>query len=167
MPKTLHRDISTGDVLHLWRFNEYISHDRNFLWYIIFSFLGIGLVVYAIWTDNYLFAFIIVLVGIILFIQSKQSSPEVQCAITEGGVILGDKFYGYGEFEEFFIVHQPPDISVLFIETKDVYRPNISIPLVENDPMDIRSSLREFLPENLEKDEEPLSELVTRLWRIQ
>jgi len=166
MPKTISPNMAIGEVLHLWKIKEYDSYARGYLWYTIVAVFGLAFVGYGIYTDNFLFAFVIVLFGIILFLQAKQKSPEIQCAITEMGVLVGDKFYHYSELDEFFIVYEPPQVKNLYFETKDMYRPKIILPLDETDPIEIRSSLREFLPENPDKEEETISEVLRRGWKL-
>jgi|GEM_PF-666301 len=167
MPQTLHENLSIGEVLHFWKFREYDNHDRSVRWYAIMTILFIALLAYGVFTDNFLFSVIIILFSVILFLQSNQKAPEIQCAVTDEGLILGDKFYGYPEFDEFFIIHDDAqDLSVLFIDTKNSIRPQLVLPISEHDPIEIRSSLREFLPENLEQDEEPLLHFIGRTWKI-
>lgn len=157
----------TGNILHQWTMQEYSRHDRGTLWHILMITVGLILVIYALVTDNFLFALIIILFGIILFLQSHQDAPQVPFAITELGIVVGARFYAYSEFESFYIIMNPlENVSTLFLDTKSALRPTIRVPLLDNDPLEIRTTLREFLVEDIEKEEEPLSETVARRWKI-
>jgi len=166
MPQAVTEQTLTGDVIHEWVVREYDRHDRGQLWYIGMTLAGMALVIYAVVTGNFLFALIIILAAIILFLQHHQEAQEVLFQITETGIVVGTKFYEYSELDSFYIIFNPPDVKTLFIETKSAVRPLVRIPLMDNNPLEIRNLMQEFLPEDLEKEEEPLSDTFARKWKI-
>jgi len=121
-------------------------------------------VVYALATDNFLFAIIIILSAIILFLQSAVEPSHVPFAITELGIVLGNKFYAYNEFRAFYMIYNL-NTQTLFFDTKSAIRPDLRIPMVDVDPMDVREALQDMLEEDLEK-EEPLADRAARRWKI-
>jgi len=159
-------DIRIGDVYFAWSIPEYEEHDRTRAWFVIMLVAGALFVLYAIVTSNFLFALIVVLFGIILFLQSHQKPIIIPFQITELGIVLNNRFYPYDELQEFFMVYSPPDVKMLFVETKSHTRPRLRIPLMDMDPNEIRATLREFLPENVEKAEEPFSDMFARKWML-
>ncbi|PIR03851.1 MAG: hypothetical protein COV59_04255 [Candidatus Magasanikbacteria bacterium CG11_big_fil_rev_8_21_14_0_20_39_34] len=167
MPKYITEDTPVGDVYHIWDVEEYTQHQRGKWWYIMVFLFSLLFIFYGLKTQNFLFALIVVLTAIIVFLQTKQIAPKYQFAITDSGIVVGNKIYSYNELDEFFIVYQPPEVKILFVETKDLYRPKIRIPIdSEVDPMDVRHALRAFLPENLEREDEPLSDKLVRRWKL-
>ncbi|MFZ2190491.1 MAG: hypothetical protein WA057_06540 [Candidatus Magasanikiibacteriota bacterium] len=166
MPEKITEDTLTGDMLHEWTIQEYEQHDRGRLWYIIMIALGLGFVLIGIFTGNFLFSLIIILAGIIIFLQSNQAPLQVSFKITELGIVIGNRFYKYSEFLDFYIIYQPPRVKTLFLETNSALRPLVRIPLLDKNPVDVRHSLLEFLTENLEKEDEPLSDRIARNWQI-
>jgi len=166
MPKKIDEDILTGDTLHEWTIQEYEQHDRGVGWYIVMILAGLALVLFALLTGNFLFALIIVLFGIIMFLQSHQVPPQVPFKITELGVILNNRFYAWSEFTGFYIIYQPPHVKTLFIETDSAFRPLLRIPLLDIDPISVRNTMQDYLEEDLEKEEEPMSDRFARNWRI-
>lgn len=167
MPKVLTEDLLIGEPIHEWMVKEYSRVNRGPWWYITMITLGIIFVVYALWTDNFLFALIVILFGIILYLQSNQESPEVVFAITDLGVVVGHKFYTFREFNSFYIIYQPPEVKTLFLQTKSAFRPIVRVPLEDMNPVEVRSTLLQYLEEDVEKQEEPLGDLVSRRWKIQ
>jgi hypothetical protein len=117
-------------------------------------------------TGNFLFALIIILFAIILFLQSHQTPPQVPFRITELGVIINNRFYIWSEFKDFYIIYEPPAVKTLFLVTVSNFRPALRIPLLDKNPIEIRQTLKEFLTEDVEKEEEPLSDRMTRNWRL-
>lgn len=166
MPQTINERTLLGDVLHEWTIQEYEQHERGMPWYALMILLGLGMVIYGVMTGNFLFALIIILFAIILFLQSHQTPLQVVFQITELGVVVGGRFYPYSEFNSFYVIYQPPEVKTLFLETKSVFRPLLRIPLLDKNPVEIKHTLREFLPEDAEKEEEPLADRVARNWRI-
>ncbi len=166
MPKPLDQQTNLGEVLHEWTIQEYEQHARGLPWYVISIILGIGLVFYGILTGNFLFSLIIILFAIILFLQSHQAPPQVRFQIAELGVVIGNRFYNYSEFDSFYIIYNPPEIKTLFLETKSPFRPKIVVPFLDQDPVEIRQTLRAYVAEDTEKEDEPLGERIARNWRI-
>ncbi len=166
MPKPVTSESQIGDTLFAWTVSEYDQHDRGTVWYSIVGSLGFLLVVFAIWSDNFLFALIIILSAVILFLQSHQDPPQVPFRITELGVMVNDRFYLYSEFENFYLIYQPPEIKTLFLDTKSALRPTLRIPLLDMNPVEIRHTLREYLPEDTEKEEEPMTDTIARRWKL-
>lgn len=166
MPKPLSQQPQTGAVLHEWAVREYEEHPRSPYWYIVMIILGILLVAYGFFTGNFLFALIIILAGIIVFLQSYEEPIQIPFRITELGIIISNRFYSYSEFEHFAIVYHPPEVKTLYLDTKSFSKPLIRIPLQDQNPVAIRHTLQEFLLEDLEREEEPLSDRIARNWGI-
>jgi hypothetical protein len=166
MPKPLDEQTLTGNILHQWTIQEYEQHKRGVLWYVLVISFGMFFVIFGFVTNNFLFALIIILSAIILFIQSKQSSPQVDILIAELGIIVGQRFYPYSELKSFFIIYQPPEVKTLFIDTKNSIRPMLRIPILDQNPVDIRNDLLDFLDEDLEQENEPISDTFARRWKI-
>ncbi len=166
MPKVVDESMIMGNTLLEWSIAEYEEHIRPTAWYVIMTILGSFLVGYAILTDNFMFAIIIVLFAIIVFLQSHQKPIVVPFRITELGIIINNRLYQYSELKDFYIIYQPPQIKMLFIETEASLRPRLRIPLMDTNPNEVRELLLEFLEENVEKEEEPFSDKVAREWKI-
>ncbi|MBU0597077.1 hypothetical protein KJ641_03470 [Patescibacteria group bacterium] len=166
MPIKIEEDTIVGSLKFEWTIQEYDQHERNRAWYFFMLVVGFILIIQAVLTGNFLFALIIILFAIILFLQSHQEPLQVPFQITELGIIISDRFYTWKEFESFYIIYQPPQVKTLFLETGSIWRPILRIPLLDNNPIEIKHTLREFLAEDLEKEEEPISDQLGRNWRI-
>lgn len=166
MPEQITEKTLIGDIQHEWTIQEYEQRSRSRAWYILAIVFGIGMVLVGIFTGNFLFSLIIILFSIILFLQSHQPAPQISFKISELGIIVGNRFYPFSELTEFFIVYNPlEDVKTLFIETKSVLRPILRVPLLDENPLEIKQILSQYLAENIEK-EEPLSDRLARNWRL-
>lgn len=166
MPQVLQDNTMIGDIIEEWEVKEYEHYTHPMAWYVIMGSIGSLLLLYSIITGNLLFSAIIILSGIILFLQNNQSAQTVPVAITDLGIVIGNRFYGYKELDSFFLVYQPPQVKILFIETKSSLRPMLRIPLLDQNPIALRGTLRKYLKEDLDKEEEPASDKLARWWQI-
>ena len=156
----------TGDVLYQWSVQEYQHYHRATAWYIIMILGGLLFILYGLFSGNFLFSLIIILFAIIIFLQSHQEPPQIPFQITGLGIIVSDRFYSYNELDGFYIIYQPPAVKTLYIETQGFYRPILHIPLLDQNPVEIRHALQQFLEEDLEKEEEPIADKIGRSWGI-
>lgn len=166
MPKQIKTTTEAGETLFAWTVQEYDQHERGMVWYSIVGTIGLLLIVFGIWSDNFLFALIIILASVILFLQSHQAPPQVPFRITETGIMINNRLYLYSEFEAFYIIYQPPEVKTLFLDTKSPFRPILRIPLLDMNPLEIRQTLRQYLSEDTEKEEEPLTDTIARRWKL-
>lgn len=166
MAQKITEDTIIGDILFEWNVPEYEKHEKSSTWIIIATIVAIALIIFGIWTNNYLFALIVVLGGIILYLWHHEDPLEVPFAITELGVVIGNKFYSYSDIDAFFIIYDPPEVKKLFFETNSKIRPLIRVPIKEQNPVEIRHALKKYLPEDIEKEEEPLTDELARKWKI-
>ncbi len=167
MSQIIQENTVLGNPLHEWTIQEYEQYERGRRWYIVMGILGGLSLVYALFTGNFLFALVIVLFGIIMFLQSHQTPPQLPFVITDLGIILGRRFHPYTDLQNFSIVYRPPEVKVIFFETKSMLEPTLRIPILDADPVEIRYSLLEYLPENAEREDEPLSDQIARNLRLQ
>lgn len=166
MPQQLSQQTLIGDVAHLWEVKEYEQHDRPWSWYVFMLSLGLFFVLYGMFTGNFLFSLVIILSGIIFFLQSKQSPQMVPIFISELGIGIGNKFYKYSELNSFYIIFRPHEIKMLYIETESTLSPLLRIPLDGNNPLEVRATLEKYLDEDYQKEEEPVSEAFVRGWKL-
>ena len=166
MPTKLGEGVLIGDVIHQWTIQEYNQHQRGVRWYIIMITVGMLFIIYGLMFNNFLFSLIIILAGIIMFVQSHQTAPQVLFQITELGIVVGHKFYNYSELKNFFIVYQPPEVKNLFFQTDSSVHPILIVPLLDINPVNVRQTLLEFMEEDLSAEKEPLSVTIARRWRM-
>jgi len=167
MPKDITKeDAVIGEVIYQWAVKEYNSHDRDRRWYVLTGITGVALFVYAIIAANYLFALILVLFGIILYMHDLLEPMEVNFAITSTGIILGKKYYRYNELKNFWMIYNPPEVKNLYFSTQNLAKHRLQVPLLNNDPRPIRDYLNKFVMEDLEEEEEPMSDRFGRLFKL-
>ncbi len=157
---------NTGDIVFDWVVNEYEKHERSRRWYVIMAVVGIALLLFSVISGNYLFALIVVLFGIILFLQDMLQPAEVPFAITEAGIVVGNNYYPFKEITSYWMVYNPPEIKNIYFSTNSVLRHRLQVPLLDNDPRPIKDFLNQFIIEDLDQEEEPLSDRLGRMFKL-
>jgi len=156
-----------GKVLLQWMFPEYDKPQRGKWWYVItFTIAGL-LLFYSLKDSNFLFALIILLFALIIFTHHRTDPLDIPFAVYEMGIQIGDRFYFFREINAFAIVYEPPTVKRLYIKPKgNVIRNEISIPLLTQNPLAVRSLLLDYLDEDLEHDKESAADIATRIFKL-
>ena len=155
-----------GTPLVSWETWERPPSERSKSWYIIASVIGALLLVLCVITANYLFAVIILMMGIILLMNGIKRPKRVEVHITDMGIVFGNTYHDYKDIKEFAIVYEPPIVKTLYVDFNSVLHPMISIPLEDIDPNAVRETLLPFAFENLEREEETLTDILRRLYKM-
>jgi hypothetical protein len=168
MPRDISREqVALGTIAHQWIINEYAQYHRSRAWYITMISLGVALLAYALITGNNSFAVIIVLIGVVLYLHEQQKPLELNIALTDAGVVIGRHLYRYNEFESFWIVYEPGEVKSLYFMVNGLVKNRLSVPLGDVDPRPIKRYLGQFILENTQEEEEPFTDKLTRLFKIQ
>jgi len=153
-------------ILIDWDFPEFSKYERGKKWYLLVIILVTLFLLYAIWTKNILFAIILVLAAFIGVVQHFQKPVMVDAAITEDGVVIGNKFYAYEDLEKFWIIYKPEIAKLLYLDFKNPLKRRLAIPLEEVDPLKVRSILQQYLEEDLEREEEELGDSLAKVLKM-
>ncbi len=149
-----------------WTIPEYREHERGKRWYIAAIAAAALLLLYSVLTANFLFAIILILAILIMAMHDRRVAPQVTFEIAGHGINVGEAHYSYNAFKSFWMYYEPDEAKTLFFEFKSGVRPRLSIPLQNKNPIRVRSILLAHLPEDVERENEPLSEQLIRLLKL-
>ncbi|MFH1997146.1 MAG: hypothetical protein ABII94_00410 [Patescibacteria group bacterium] len=150
-----------------WEVLEYEKYERSKIWYVVASLVAALLLLYSILTSNFLFAIIIVASVIIIILHDGQEPTLIKIDLTDEGVIVGKKFYDYDEIKNFSIIYKPrQDVKNLYFEFQNSFKHRLSIPLNNIDPLRVRDTLLQYIEEDLERTNQPLSEGLAQLFKL-
>ncbi len=167
MPKDIHKEeVNPGKVVFEWTVKEYEEQERERRWYYLMGVIAVALIVYALVSQNYLFALVVVLFGIILFLQDIQKPKEIYFALTESGMIVSSRFYRFSEIKNFWLIYNPPTVKSLYFTLNSLVKHRLQIPLLDYDPRPIRDFLSQYLEEDLEQEDEPVSDKLGRILKL-
>jgi hypothetical protein len=155
-----------GLIYASWVFPEYPRYERGFVWFLVVLLIGVGLLLYALISGNFLFAIIILMFALVIYMAAAGEPADVRFSVTEEGVELGRSFYPYKEIRNFWFVYEPPHVKNLYIDFKSSVQPRLTIDLRDQNPNEVRRALSRYLVEDLNEEDEPLSELLGRMFKI-
>jgi len=156
-----------GEALVEWRIPEYDRYERPKMWYLIAIIVALTALIIGFWVKNYLFVIIIVLSSLIIILNEGREPEEIDFAIHDEGLVLGKRFIDYSELSNFSIIYKPrQNTKKLYFEFESALRPRLSIYIDNANPLKIRDILLNYLQEDLERENEPLSESLARLFRL-
>lgn len=158
---------SLGMEIVTWETPEYHQHDRPTWWYIVYAIIAIGLVIFSLSTNNFLFAIIIVIGSFVVILHDARSPQNVLISLTTEGIIVGNRFYDYDQIRHFAIVYKPThNLKRLYFDFKSITQHRLSLALHDTNPLFVRENLLKYLPEDLQRTDEPLSEYLSRLLKL-
>ncbi len=155
-----------SDALISWEFSEFEEYARSNGWFVWFGILAALLIGIALFTDNYLFAVIIVLSSLILFLQNWSRPNRLRFSVSPSGIKIGAKNVPMKAVKEFWIAYDPPKVKRIYFEFHSALQPTLGIPLEDTNPLEVRSILLNYLPENLEREDELTSDTLARLLKL-
>ena len=157
-------EANRGATIKEWTFASYEMHERGRSWFVAASVVAAILLIYAFFTKNFLFAVILVMVAVVLYLQKSRAPEQLSCAITEQGIVLHDRFTAYEDLKDFWVVDEAGPRGTLYIDVPGI-RPRIVVPISDHDAAAIRDELRKHLPESAERDE-PFADLMGRVLKL-
>ena len=155
-----------GTALRHWVIAEYTQHERGRSWYVVASLVAAGLLIWALITNNFLFAVLIMLTVIILLVRHSEMPPQLMVSVFEDGIQVGEGFYPFKDLKSFWIIYEPPEVKMLYFDFKNAWRPRLPIPLQDENPIEVRRLLLKYLEEDLSRESEPTSDALSRLLRL-
>lgn len=146
------------NILISWAAPEFNKYEKSFMWYLVCGLIAAIVFIIAIFTKNYIFAFIVLLLSFLFFTYTKKNPRQIEFSIAEEGIFIDEKLCAFNEIISFWIFEKPE--LTLSLETKKPFQNRITIPLPEKDPLEIKKILLEFTKEI--QHEEHLSDIISR-----
>jgi hypothetical protein len=158
--------IDVGESLLDWETWEYPPHERGRLWFVLAAIVGAALLVFSLATTNYLFAIVILMIGVVMFMSGMRHPDRITIHITDLGVVVGDHFHDYKDIKDFSVIYDPPDTKLLYLDFNQLWEPLHAIPLEDVDPVLVRDNLLPYVYENLAREEETLTDVLRRVYKL-
>jgi len=150
-----------------WEIPEYQKHIRGKLWYVALGLVGLGMLIYAVMSNNFMFAVILIISGIILIINDARNPQGVLVTIANEGIMVGRKFYDYDELSSFSIVYKPAaGVKKIYFTFKSKTKHHLSIPLLDVNPLFLKENLNKYLEEDIERTDETTTEALARILKL-
>lgn len=129
-----------------WQAKEYIHHERNTLWFIVFGVIVVGLMALAIFLmDSISFAILVPVMAAALLVYINRPPRVLDYTIGRQGIHINDNLYSFSEFKGFGVIRDGEEYSVMLIPTKR-FRPGVVIYFPEDSGEAIVDMLGARLP---------------------
>ncbi len=156
--------IDPAEILLEWKAREFIQFERHPSWYLAGGFIAAILLIIAVATLNFLFALIIIMIGLIIYIYTQKTPEYLNVQIAKTGMKINKRFFSYGdEISAFWILYKPPELKNLHFERKSTVSPNLVIELEDMDPIKVREILLKYLPEDTTQEEKASDRISRKL----
>jgi hypothetical protein len=110
-----------------WQAKEYIHHEKNTLWFIIFGVVVIGLMAAAIFLmDSISFAILIPVMAAALLVYIHRPPRILDYTLGSQGLHINDHLYPFSDFKGFGVIRDGEEYSVMLIPTKR-FRPGVVV----------------------------------------
>jgi len=146
-----------------WEAQEYIERKKNSLWFVIMGLIVAGLVVLAIFLEDWSFIGVIIVGVIALLLYVLRPPRKLHYVLNDKGLTEGNKFYSYNEFRSFGILNENNHYCIVLTPRKR-FNPRNNIYFPETQGEEIVDMFGEHLP--MEPVELDLLDKLIRLLRI-
>lgn len=138
----------------MWKVPEHEHTHKDPDWFWGIGVIVTSIAVVSIFMGNPLFAILIILGAITLFMHAIKKPEIITVKISEAGLSIGDTLFPYEELVSFFVTKSDAR-SFVIVKSKKVLTPRIMVPLDTKHEDDARRALAVRLRE--EKLEVPIS----------
>ena len=123
------------------------------------------LIVFAAFSKSIMTVITFVLLILLSYAFAVKPPKSLRHSIGQVGIKVGNVAYPYKNIKTFWVVYNPPDVKTLNFETTAYLNNPVSVELGDQDPVEVKMLLKNFLVEDLER-EESLSEVIARKARF-
>lgn len=140
-----------------WEVYDKVEQAHSPDWYWAVSIIALSITITSVILENTLFAVLVVVSTIALFLRKMQLPRLVRYELTNRGLWTNKEFQAFQTFESFW-VEDGEIASKLILKSKNFFTPLLIIPLEEGQEDEIRDFLQEFLVEV--EHQEPLAKRI-------
>lgn len=110
-----------------WQATEYISHEKNVLWFVIFAIVTLGLMAVAIFLiQSWTFAILIPVMAAALLTYTQRAPRLLNYTLSGKGLHVNDHLYPFGDFKAFGVIRDGAEYSIMLVPIKR-FRPGVTI----------------------------------------
>jgi hypothetical protein len=149
-----------------WEVDDSKRYRRGRTWYVVMTLIGLGLLMYAVISANFLFALLILMFALVIYLTSMKGAENIHVSVTIDGIQVENEFIPYREIKRYWFVYDPPEVKNLYLDFKSVTKPLMSLPIMDQNPNQIRDLIGQYLPEDFSEDEEPFMDFLGRILKL-
>ncbi len=152
-------------VLVSWLAPEFIRYPRTWLWFFICGLIDMALLAYAYYSGSITMGLVFLVLPVVILLEQRKHPEMKQVIFSPYGIKFGERKFPYSEIKKFWILHHPPHINELHILTNNRISPEVTIHMMDIDPVQLRNFLVTQISE-LEGKKEPFLETLIRILKL-
>ena len=149
-----------------WVIDESAATKRGVRWHIGAAGIGMVLMLWAVVTVNFLFAVIVLLIGLSIFLESARGTKELPVTLTTEGIHVSETLYRYKDIRDFWIITDPDGIHTLFLRFTSSLKPRLPLEIRQYDPEHVRAFIGQFVPEDVTEETESFSDALGKILKL-
>ena len=131
-----------------WQAPEYDHYEKHPKWYWTMGTILLAIVIYALVTNSILMAITFILIGMLGYIYAEREPKIIEMEINPDGIKADNFFYEYNDLKSFWIFYEVEEnFKILSLHSKKSFLPHIQIPIGSANPIMLRETLINYLPE--------------------
>ena len=144
-----------------WEAPEFKELVKGPYWYMFYAGITVLLIGYGAYTNSLITIIAFSVMSLVGLTFAFRKPEKITFTLTSTGIVVADKNFPYKIIKKFWIVYYPPEIKTLNLETSAYLNSHIKIELGDQNPIEVKKFLKNYLPEDLDK-EESLPEVIAR-----
>lgn len=144
-----------------WTALEFEPRERQVIWFVGFFLVFGALIAYAIFSRSLITTIMFSVLAVVSFGFAIKKPRRLGHILSPAGIQVGNTFFSYKQIKKFWIDYNPPLTKTLNFETTAYLNNLITLQLENQDPIEVKSFLKKYLLEDLDR-EESLSEAIAR-----
>ncbi len=133
-------------TLLAWQAPEFSVYSRSWVYYLLTAIAFLAVVGYSIYSRDWFIIIIAVLLAGFFYWYPSIKPKDASYRITQLGIYINDRIYPYSEIHSFWIFINQKENKLNLIFNKK-YLPQLSLLLLDLDPLMIRNTLNKYVPE--------------------
>lgn len=158
-------DDQFNKVLISWKSPEFIRYPRTMLWFLIGGLIDMALLGYAYYSGSITMALVFLVLPAVILLEQRKHPEMKEVIFSPYGIKFGTRKFPYSEIKKFWILHHPPHVNELHILTNNRISPEVTIHMMNIDPVLLRNFLITQISE-LEGKKEPFLETLVRVLKL-
>lgn len=136
---------------YTWTVEPYEHYARSVDWYWMMGIGVLAIIIIAVVSKNYLFAFLMILGAVLMVLSLRKAPEDMRIEISEQAISINGHIYRYDQIHSFWMYNDLQKKPNLLIHTKRALFPKIVIPLLPD--MDFME-LHTFLIDKIHEEEQ-------------
>lgn len=102
-----------------WQATEYIHHEKDALWFVVFAAVVIAMMVFSILViQSVTFTVLIPVMAAALVVYTRRPPRMIDYTLSSQGLHLNDQLYPFSDFKGFGVIRDGQEYSIMLLPTK-------------------------------------------------